>query len=144
VRKRPDWQTYFLNIAGAVSKRSTCLRRQYGAVIVRDNRILSTGYNGSAKGESNCVDCEYCLREDMEIPAGERYELCRAVHAEANAITLADFWQLKGADIYIVGFNADGTPASGKPCIMCARLIKQAGIKRVYRWENDQVVCDEW
>ena len=87
--KRPDWDEYFLNIAEEVGKRSTCLRRRYGAIIVKDNIIVSTGYNGSPRGEINCLDAKICERERLHIPKGERYELCVAVHAEQNAICQA-------------------------------------------------------
>jgi len=130
---RISWDDYFLEIAKVVSKRSTCLRRQYGAVIVKDNNIISTGYNGSPMGEPNCCDIGYCERELRQIPAGERYELCRAVHAEQNAIIKASSADMHGATIYIAGTNVkDGTPASGKPCLLCARMIKNAKIARIH------------
>lgn len=138
---RIDWDSYCLEIANCVSKRSTCLRRKYGAVIVKDNIIISTGYNGSPKGEANCIDTGLCERERLKVPKGERYELCVAVHAEQNAIINADPVRMKDAKIYIVGHNADGTLASGKPCLLCNRMIKNAGISEViYRDENDRVV----
>ena len=130
--KRPDWDEYFLNIAQEVGKRSTCLRRRYGAIIVKDNIIISTGYNGSPRGEVNCLDSGICERERLNIPKGERYELCVAVHAEQNAIINADPLKMQGATIYIVGINsADGTFASGDPCLLCRRMIKNAQIKNV-------------
>lgn len=130
--KRPDWDEYFLNIAQEVGKRSTCLRRRYGAIIVKDNIIVSTGYNGAPRGEDNCIDTGLCERERLHIPKGERYELCVSVHAEANAIINADPLKMKGATIYIVGINvADETYASGAPCLMCRRLIKNAQISSV-------------
>ena len=130
--KRPDWDEYFLNIAQEVGKRSTCLRRRYGAIIVKDNIIVSTGYNGAPRGEDNCIDTGLCERERLHIPKGERYELCVSVHAEANAIINADPLKMKGATIYIVGINvADESYASGAPCLMCRRLIKNAQISSV-------------
>jgi len=128
---RPSWDKYFLEIAAVVAKRSTCLRRQYGAVIVTDNIIVSTGYNGSPKGEANCVDLGTCKREELNVPKGERYELCVGVHAEQNAMINADPSKMKGAIIYIVGVNTDGTYASGAPCLLCRRMIKNAMIEKV-------------
>lgn len=130
--QRPEWDEYFLNIALEVGKRSTCLRRRYGAIIVKDNIIISTGYNGSPRGEVNCIDSGQCERERLHVPKGERYELCVAVHAEQNAIINADPLKMQGATIYIVGINsADGTFASGEPCLLCRRMIKNAQIAKV-------------
>jgi len=130
--KRPDWDEYFLNIAQEVGKRSTCLRRHYGAIIVKDKIIVSTGYNGAPRGEANCIDTGLCERERLHVPKGERYELCVAVHGEQNAIINADPLRMKGATIYIVGVNvADGSYASGAPCLMCRRMIKNAQIDKV-------------
>ena len=129
---RPEWDEYFLSIAQAVGKRSTCLRRRYGAIIVKDNIIISTGYNGSPRGEVNCIDSGMCERERLKVPKGERYELCVAVHAEQNAIINADPLKMQGAKIYIVGINsADGSFASGEPCLLCRRMIKNAQIAKV-------------
>ncbi len=139
---RPDWDEYFLNIAQEVGKRSTCLRRRYGAIIVKDKIIVSTGYNGSPRGEANCIDTGLCERERLHIPKGERYELCVSVHGEANAIINADPLKMQGATIYIVGINvADGSFASGAPCLMCRRMIKNAQIANViYRDTNGEIV----
>ena len=129
---RPDWDEYFLNIAEEVGKRSTCLRRRYGAIIVKDKIIVSTGYNGAPRGEANCIDIGTCERERLNVPKGERYELCVAVHAEQNAIINGDFQKMNGATIYIVGRNvADGSYASGEPCLLCRRMIKNAQIAKV-------------
>ena len=129
---RPDWDEYFLNIAEEVGKRSTCLRRRYGAIIVKDKIIVSTGYNGAPRGEANCIDIGTCERERLNVPKGERYELCVAVHAEQNAIINGDFQKMSGATIYIVGRNvADGSYASGEPCLLCRRMIKNAQIAKV-------------
>ena len=130
-KTRPDWDEYFLEIARVISKRSTCLRRLYGALIVRDRVIISTGFNGSARGEANCVDTGKCIRQELNVPKGERYELCVAVHAEQNAIINGDPMMMKGASIYIAGLNADGSYASGEPCLMCRRMIKNAMIAEV-------------
>ena len=129
--KRPDWTEYFLKTAEVIGTRATCLRRKYGAVIVKDNIIVSTGYNGAPRGEDNCIDVGVCQREEMQVPKGERYELCVGVHAEQNAIINGEPSRLKGATIYIVGINADGTYASGEPCLLCRRMIKNAMIENV-------------
>lgn len=122
---------YYLGIAEAVLARSTCLRRQYGAVIVNNDEIVSTGYNGAPRGEMNCIDCGYCERERLNIPKGERYELCVAVHAEQNAVISAARKDTQGATIYIVGREvATGNHANPAPCMICRRLIKNAGITR--------------
>lgn len=134
---RPSWDEYFLNIARLVATRSTCRRRNYGAVIVKDNIIVSTGYNGAARGEPNCIDREQCVREQKKIPQGERYELCVAVHAEQNAIIAGDPVKMQGSTIYVAGSARDGGPASAEPCLLCRRMIKNALIKRVvYLDEN--------
>ena len=130
--KRPDWNEYFLDIAKAVGRRATCLRRRYGAIIVKDNIIISAGYNGSPRGESNCIDTGICERERLKVPKGERYELCVAVHAEQNAIINADPVKMEGATIYIAGINAaDNSIASGEPCKLCRRMIQNAKIAKV-------------
>ena len=139
--KRPDWDTYFLNIAQAVAHRSTCLRRRYGAVIVKDRVIVSTGYNGAAKGAVDCLERGTCPRIAQNIPSGERYELCVAVHAEANAIISAARSEMEGATIYIAGINvADGSVANATPCMMCDRMISNAGIvERIY-YRGDHLI----
>lgn len=123
-------QEYYLFIARAVARRSTCIRRHYGAVIVRDDRIIATGYNGAARGEPNCCDVGECWREAHGIPHGEQYEKCVAVHAEDNAISQAGRDAL-GATLYLWGEEADGTIIQAAPCMMCERKIKNAGIKEV-------------
>ncbi|MFA6809130.1 MAG: cytidine/deoxycytidylate deaminase family protein [Eubacteriales bacterium] len=133
---RPSWDEYFLEIAQVLAKRSTCLRRNYGAVIVKDNIIVSTGYNGAARGEPNCTDVGQCERELYNVPKGERYELCVAVHAEQNAIIAGDPVKMQGATIYVAGSCADGSPASAEPCLLCRRMIKNAMIKRVVYLNN--------
>lgn len=139
---RPDWDEYFLNIAREVGKRATCLRRRYGAIIVKDKIIISTGYNGAPRGETNCIDSGLCERERLHVRKGERYELCVAVHAEQNAIINADPDKLNGATIYIAGVNcADGSEASGAPCKMCRRMIINARIAKViYRDSDGQII----
>lgn len=137
---RIEKNIYYLNIATSVSERSTCIRRNYGAVIVKDDIIVATGYNGSARGEVNCCDTGECYREQHGIPHGERYELCKAVHAEMNAIIQAGYEKTKGATLYLAGCdiakdeNGDATfiPLNKpRPCKMCWRAIKNAGILKV-------------
>ena len=131
--KRIDKENYYLDIAGTVMERSTCLRRCYGAIIVQHDEIISTGYNGAPRGRNNCMDLGYCTRMAMNIPSGERYELCRSVHAEANAIISAARRDMVGGTLYLAGKNA----ATGEllhdtsSCSMCRRLIINAGIARV-------------
>lgn len=127
---RPDKDDYYLGIAKEVSKRSTCIRRQYGAVIVKDDIILSTGYNGAARGEANCCDIGSCWREEHGIPHGEQYEKCVAVHAEMNAIAAAGTKNTIGATLYLAGFE-NGKEITAEPCLMCQRMIKNARIIRV-------------
>ena len=134
---RPDWDNYFIEIAKVVSTRSTCLRRQYGAVIVKDRVIISTGYNGSPRGLENCVDIETCTRKEQNIPSGERYELCEAVHAEQNAIINGPPDRMKGSVIYIAGFEEDKSFAGGKPCKLCDRMIRNAQITKVVCLDKD-------
>ena len=130
--KRTDKQNYYLDIADSVLERSTCLRRMYGAIIVRNDEIISTGYNGAPRGRRNCSDIGSCAREKLHIPSGERYELCRSVHAEANAIISASRRDMLGATLYLAGQEADGTPITdAKPCYMCYRLILNAGISAI-------------
>lgn len=126
---RPSKDEYYLSIAEAVLTRSTCLRRKYGAVIVKDDEIISTGYNGSPRGMENCCDTGYCYREHEHIPHGERTELCSSVHAEMNAILSASRREMIGSILYLAGQEADRTLITDiKPCLMCYRLIINAGI----------------
>lgn len=123
---------YYLRIAEAVLARSTCLRRRYGAIIVKNDEIVSTGYNGSPRGEVNCVDVGYCERENLDVPKGERYELCNAVHAEQNAIISAGREKTIDSTLYITGKELwTDTYANPSPCLICRRFIKNAGVKRV-------------
>ena len=136
---RKDKINYYLDIAASVSERSTCLRRHYGCVIVKNDEIISTGYNGAPRGRKNCDDLGFCYREQMDIPRGERYELCRSVHAEQNAIISASRNELIDADRYMVGINAktgDIEPKSTS-CMMCKRVVINSGIKRVIVREPD-------
>jgi len=145
VRKvdRPSWDEYFIEVARVVARRSTCLRRRYGAIIVKDNVIVSTGYNGSPRGEANCIDTGICKRKELNIPAGERYELCVAVHAEQNAILNAPPDRMIGATIYIAGFEADGSPAEAHPCLLCRRMIRNARISLVVYLTKDGRITEK-
>lgn len=131
---------YYLNIAQECTKRGTCLRRNYGAVIVKNDEIISTGYTGSPRGRINCIDEGNCLREEMEIPSGERYEICRSVHAEMNACIHASRRDMTGATMYLCGIVA----ATGEiyrdtiPCELCKRVIINAGIDKVVIRRDDQ------
>ena len=121
---------YYLDIADVVSTRGTCLRRNYGAVIVKDDRIIATGYTGAPRGRKNCYDIGFCKREQLNIPSGQRYELCRSVHAEQNAVIQANGQDTIGATIYVTGFDANTKKrVDGYPCAMCKRVIINAGIK---------------
>ncbi|MDP3446646.1 MAG: dCMP deaminase family protein [Eubacteriales bacterium] len=125
-------QAYYLSIAAEVAKRSTCLRRQYGAVIVKNDEIIATGYNGAPRGDENCCDVGSCWRDRHNIPHGEQYEKCVAVHAEANAIISASRNEMLGSTLYLFGYEGLDRPIDNpEPCIMCNRLIKNAGIEHV-------------
>lgn len=129
--ERISKKAYYLSIAKTVAQRSTCLRRNYGAILVKDDQILSTGYNGSARGEKNCSDIELCPREERGAKQGEHYEWCVAIHAEANAIMSAGR-EARGATLYLYGQDAKTKEKiSAQPCMMCQRLIKNAGIASV-------------
>ncbi len=124
---------YYLDIAETVAERGTCLRKRYGAIIVKNDVILSTGYNGAPRGRENCIDLAFCMRDKLNIPRGERYELCRSVHSEANAIINASREQMLGATLYMVCTDPkDGSLVAGtNSCMMCKRMIINAGIDRV-------------
>ena len=126
-KARPDWNSYFMEIARIVSRRSTCLRRSVGAVIVKEKRILSTGYNGPPMGLSHCEDIG-CVREQQNVGSGERHELCRGLHAEQNAIIQAAFHgvAIKGADIY----------STHLPCSICVKMILNAGLNTIFFLEG--------
>ncbi len=130
---RIDKANYYLDIAGTVLERSTCLRRCYGAIIVNNDEIISSGYNGAPRGRKNCGDLGFCTREELNIPSGERYELCRSVHAEANAIISASRRDMLGSTLYMVCKDpATGALIPGSSsCSMCRRQIINAGIRRV-------------
>lgn len=131
---RRDKINYYLDIAEATLQRGTCLRRKYGAVIVKNDQIISTGYAGAPRGRINCCDLNYCLREKMNIPRGERYEMCRSVHAEANAIISASRENLIDSSLFLVGIDCSTNDfvQNSSCCSMCERLVINAGIKYVY------------
>ena len=146
---RTSKQNYYLDIADAVLERSTCLRRKYGAIIVRNDEIISTGYNGAPRGRRNCSDLGSCAREALNIPSGQRYELCRSVHAEANAIISASRRDMIGSTLYLVGRDAKTNeliPAVS--CTMCKRQIINAGIatvvSRISATEYESLDVNEW
>lgn len=130
---RIDKENYYLDIAETVLERSTCLRAAYGALIVRNDEIVSTGYNGAPRGRSNCSELGYCIRDRLNIPSGQRYELCRSVHAETNAIISAARSECIGGTMYLVARNvADDTLLTNlQPCPMCRRMIINAGLSKI-------------
>jgi dCMP deaminase len=129
--KRISKVEHYLGIADAVSKRGTCLRRNYGSVIVKDDHIVSTGYNGAPRGRVNCCDLGKCYRQEHNIPQGERYECCRSVHSEMNAVINASSEEMKGATLYLVGHENDGSLTDANCCMMCKRVIINSGISHV-------------
>jgi dCMP deaminase len=131
--ERRDKINYYLDIAETVCERSTCMRRHYGAIIVKADEIISTGYNGAPRGRKNCMDLGYCKREELKIPSGQRYELCRSVHAEANAIISASRRDTLGATMYLAGRDAKtgALLTDTTSCSMCRRHIINAGISTV-------------
>ncbi len=130
---RRDKVNYYLDLAEVVSHRGTCLRRRFGAVIVKNDEVISTGYAGAPRGRANCSDIGYCRREALKVPRGERYELCRSVHAEANAIISASRDKMLGSTLYLCGIEAsDGSYVSNSSCCsMCKRMVINAGIQTV-------------
>ena len=147
---RRDKANYYLDLADVVSKRGTCLRRNYGAVIVKNDEVISTGYVGAPRGRKNCSDMGFCIRQKMDIPRGERYELCRSVHAEANAIISAEREKMIGSTLYLSGREV----ATGKLiansccCSMCKRMVINAGIQKVVVRDTDmdfrEIDVQEW
>jgi len=130
---RVSKENYYLDIAQTVAERATCMRRHFGAIIVKDDEIVSTGYNGAPRGRQNCTDINFCIRDELKIPRGERYEMCRSVHAEANAIIAAPRDRMLGATLYMTCVNPkDGSIYSSTcSCMMCKRQIINAGIDTV-------------
>ena len=132
---RPSWDEYFMEMAKLVAKRSTCLRRSVGAVLVKDKRILATGYNGAPRGLKHCIDIG-CMRQKLKIPSGQRHELCRALHAEQNALIQASLYgiSVEGSLLY----------ATNQPCVICAKMLINAGIKEIIIGEGypDKMAMD--
>lgn len=147
---RRDKVNYYLDLADVVSKRGTCLRRRYGAVLVNNDEVIATGYVGAPRGRKNCSDLGYCIRQELNIPRGERYELCRSVHAEANAIISAEREKMLGSTLYLSGREvATGEYIRNSNCCsMCKRMIINAGIRTVIiRDTQDQyreIQVQEW
>lgn len=144
--ERISKENYYLDIAETVLERATCLRRVYGAIIVKNDEIISTGYNGAPRGRKNCVDMGFCTREAMQVPRGQRYELCRSVHAEANAIISASRRDMVGSTLYLVGKDAQSGELLGDAtsCAMCRRQVINAGLATVIirKTETEYQVVD--
>lgn len=148
--QRTDKNNYYLDIAETVLERGTCLRRNFGAIIVKNDEIVSTGYTGAPRGRKNCIDLGICLREKMQIPRGERYELCRSVHAEANAIISTSRDKMIGSTMYLAGREAESGELVNNmnSCSMCKRMIINAGIDRVVirrsSTDYETVIVRDW
>ena len=148
--ERRDKINYYLDLAEVVAKRSTCLRRHYGAVIVKNDEVISTGYVGAPRGRKNCSDIGNCVRETLQIPRGERYELCRSVHAEQNAIISASRDKMIGATMYLAGYDAKTGEYISKSnsCSLCKKMIINAGIEKVIVRDNKEeyrvVTVQDW
>ena len=133
MEERRDKINYYLDIAEATLERATCLRKKWGAVIVKNDEIISTGYNGAPRGRKNCSDLCLCIRNELNVPRGERYELCRSVHAEANAIISASRQEMINSTLFLVGIDIDTDEyvKNSSSCSMCKRLIINSGIDKV-------------
>lgn len=148
--KRRDRINYYLDIAWVVSERGTCFRRNFGAIIVNNDEIISTGFNGAPRGRDNCCDNNSCLRESMNIPKGQRFEICRSVHAEANCIISASRRDMLGSTLYLACRDAKTEEIDGQvePCTMCKRLIINAGISTVIIRTNENeyksIAVEKW
>ena len=131
---RRDKINYYLDLAEVVSNRGTCLRKRYGAVIVKNDEVISTGYVGAPRGRKNCIDLGTCVRAKLNVPRGERYELCRSVHAEANAIISAPRDKMIGSSMFLCGLEMDTNEyvRNSSCCSMCKRMVINAGIEKVY------------
>ncbi len=148
--ERRDKTNYYLDLAEMVAQRCTCLRRHYGAVIVKNDEVISTGYVGAPRGRKNCTDIGECIRRKMGVPRGERYELCRSVHAEANAIISASRDKMIGSSMYLTGIEVDtgNYIENASSCSMCKRLIINAGIEKVYIRDTKEdyrtIIVSDW
>jgi dCMP deaminase len=147
---RRDKINYYLDIAETVLERGTCLRRNYGSIIVKNDEIISTGYTGAPRGRKNCNDLGFCKRDKLNVPRGTQYELCRSVHSEANAIISASRRDMIGATLYLVGreINTKELVKDASSCIMCRRLIINSGIERVIIRDTESdyriIYVSEW
>ncbi len=147
---RIDKHTYYLNIAEQVAKRATCIRRNFGAVIVNNDEIISTGYTGSPRGRQNCMDMGKCTRTELNVPSGQRYEICRSVHAEQNAIISAARTEMMGSTLYLVGIEYETQKLIDEcqPCSICKRMIINAGIENViiksFETGHKVIKVEEW
>lgn len=148
--ERRDKHNYYLDISETVLERGTCLRRNYGSIIVKNDEIISTGYTGAPRGRKNCIDLNLCIREKLNVPRGKQYELCRSVHSEANAIISASRRDMIGATLYLVGKDAKTGEyvENANSCSMCKRLIINSGISYVViRDSKDffrEICVDSW
>ena len=148
--ERRDKHNYYLDISETVLERGTCLRRNYGSIIVKNDEIISTGYTGAPRGRKNCIDLNLCIREKLNVPRGKQYELCRSVHSEANAIISASRRDMIGATLYLVGKDAKTGEyvENANSCSMCKRLIVNSGIKNlIIRDSKDkfrEINVEEW
>lgn len=140
---RESKKARYLNIAAEVAKGSTCLRRAYGCIIVKEDEVIAAGYNGAPRGEPNCCDIGSCWRMEHNVPHGEQYSRCRSVHAEMNAIISAARRDMIGSTMYLVGLE-NGRRIDAKPCEICAKLIKNAGIKEVICSEQEKGEIDRF
>lgn len=147
---RTDKINYYLDIAETVLERGTCLRRNYGAIIVKNDAIISTGYVGAPRGRKNCIDMGVCVRENLKVPRGERYELCRSVHAEQNAIINASREDMIGSVMFLVGKDAKTGEyvRNASACSLCKRMIINAGIKQIIirnsKTEHNDIDVNDW
>lgn len=150
VNERIDKINYYLDIAKAVAQRGTCLRRNFGAIIVKNDEIIATGYTGAPRGRCNCSDIGKCTRQELNIPRGERYEMCRSVHAEQNAIISASRNEMIGSTLYLVGIEKEDLSLvlNAMPCALCKRMILNAGIEKVIARSSEiefvEVNVSEW
>lgn len=150
MKRKIDKNNYYLDIAESILERGTCLRRLFGAVIVKNDEIISTGYVGSPRKRKNCTDLGYCMREKLNIPRGERYEMCRSVHAEQNAIISASRKDMIHSTLYLVGMEVKTNKYVEKamPCMFCKRMIINAGISKVVirdsKWEYREILVQEF
>ena len=149
-KERIDKVNYYLDIAKAVAQRGTCLRRNFGAIIVKNDEIIATGYTGAPRGRCNCSDLGKCMRQELNIPRGERYEMCRSVHAEQNAIISASRNEMIGSTLYLVGIEKEDLSLvkNAMPCALCKRMILNAGIEKVIARSSEtefvEVSVEDW